>query len=245
MELVLHLALLSDVGVVRERNEDAVALDGWAMQSQTALPLQLTVLVREVRRLGVCDGMGGHRGGADASRFAAQHITEPTVNDVPAAIRQTSLDLVSAGRQDPGVFGMGTTCVVLEVRPDGRATVFHVGDSRAYVIDPDLAPLTRDDRTHPDAPVLAQALGGPLPVTLDVHRHELELTAGQRLLLCSDGLVDMVPEPEIERLLGDPDPVPALVAAARAAGGLDNISVVLVEVVSSPLAKLAASQVEL
>ena len=245
MELVLQICLLSDVGVVRERNEDAVALDGWAMQSQTALPLQLTLRVREVRRFGVCDGMGGHRGGANASRFAAQQITGPQVADVPAAIMRTSLELVAAGRQDPGLFGMGTTCVVLEVRPNGRATVFHVGDSRAYVIDPDLAPLTKDDRTHPDAPVLAQALGGPLPVTLEVHRHELELTAGQRLLLCSDGLVDMVSEPEIERLLGDDDPVPALVAAARAAGGDDNISVVLVRVVSSPLAKLTASQIEL
>lgn len=245
MELVLHVVLLSDVGVVRERNEDALAIDGWALQSHTALPLRLTVPVREVRRLGVFDGMGGHRGGADASRFAAQYITGPQVTDVPAAIKQASVDLVATGRQDPGLFGMGTTCVVLELRPDGRATVFHVGDSRAYVIDPDLALLTNDDRAHPDAPVLSQALGGPAPVRLEVHRHELELTAGRRLLLCSDGLVDMVPEPEIERLLGETDPVPALVSAARTAGGHDNISVVLVEVVSSPLVKLSASQIEL
>jgi hypothetical protein len=177
--------------------------------------------------------------------MAAQELTRIDGPEVPDHVNQVSARLVAAGREDPALFGMGTTAVLLETSPDGRGSVFHVGDSRAYLADPELIRLTSDDRSSAHLPLLTQALGGNDPRPLDVHRYDLSLHTGQRLLLCSDGLVDMVSDGEIETILAGPDAPAALIGAAKRAGGQDNVTVVVVEVLDSPVERISPDDLHL
>lgn len=245
MGLKLKVGVATDKGLVRERNEDAAAVDGWLLQHDHGAPTEMVLDDSRVHRLAVCDGMGGHLGGATASLMAAQELTRIDGPEVPDHVNQVSARLVAAGREDPALFGMGTTAVLLETSPDGRGSVFHVGDSRAYLADPELIRLTSDDRSSAHLPLLTQALGGNDPRPLDVHRYGLSLHTGQRLLLCSDGLVDMVSDGEIETILARPDAPAALVGAAKRAGGQDNVTVVVVEVLDSPVERISPDDLHL
>jgi protein phosphatase len=137
--------------------------------------------------------------------------------------------LEEAGR-DPERAGMATT-VVLAVIGDDGVWLAHVGDSRAYLLPagkPDLQPLTRD---HGLAGYITQAVGLDRDITPDVSH--VTVSPGDRLLLCTDGLTNMVDDVDIARLLGDGDVTAAcdgLVEAALDAGGVDNVTVVIVEV---------------
>jgi len=121
---------------------------------------------------------------------------------------------------------MGTT-LVLAVVSDASARVLHVGDSRAYLLDPDGAarPLTRDHGMHG---YLTQALGLDREIEPDVA--EVDCPAGARLLLCTDGLTNMVDDAGIAELLGRggvQEACDSLIDAALAAGGVDNVTVVV------------------
>jgi serine/threonine protein phosphatase PrpC len=123
---------------------------------------------------------------------------------------------------------MATTAVVAAVN-DKETTVVHVGDSRAYLLtDSALRPLTRD---HGLGGYITQALGLDRSINPDVVR--LDLATGDRLLLCTDGLTNMVDDAGVAMLLGKGDTAEAadaLIAAALANGGIDNITVVVVDV---------------
>lgn len=246
MTLKLRVAVHTDVGVVRNHNEDTVGINGWALQGDDTLAVNLDLTATTTpQRIAVCDGMGGHVAGALASRTAAKLITRPGPGDRARSIHEADRHLFNLGKSEPTKAGLGTTCVLLETQPDGRATIYHVGDSRAYLVVDRLIPLTRDDRLAPDSPGLTQALGGGHAAVLEVHQLALDLYTGQQLLLCSDGLVDVVPEQHINTLLQRTNPVDELIAAARAGGGPDNITAVLIEVVHSPLTLTPADEIEL
>ena len=209
----------SDVGLVREVNEDAVAV----------LPEAGTLLV--------ADGLGGHAAGEVASRLAVDTLRArlaglDTVPDdevgsrLVAALLAASEAVADAAAQDPDRYGMGTTAVTAHLRR-GRAWVAHVGDSRAYRYGgPGLEQLTRD---HGSGSLLLQALGlGDVVPDVAV----LDLAQGDRLLLCTDGLTDTTDEAEIARLVAQGDPqeaCDALVAAALRGGGIDNVTVAVAE----------------
>lgn len=243
---------LSDRGRSRERNEDSFVVDP------------------EHRLFVVADGMGGHRHGEVASRIAVETIHrfilegagdgavpgEPLAAPeswlLRAAIRSANERVLGAIRQDGSLLGMGTTVVGL-LLDDGRATVAHVGDSRAYrVRDGQLERLTRDHtwvneqvvaghlseeqaRHHPLKNVVTRALGAGGEVSIETR--ELRVRVGERYLLCSDGLSAMLADDEICRELGSDRPLDdicrRLVEAANARGGIDNITVVIVEVGSN------------
>lgn len=220
-------------GMVRDNNEDAVFPSASGDASDGALLI-------------VADGMGGHVAGEVASRLA---INAAASSDLDPA------DRVAAGNRaireevarDPGLEGMGTTMTLLSIEND-IATFGHVGDSRAYLLrDDELAQLTEDHTvaaeyvamgqlspqeaaSHPQRHMLTRTLG--LTRFVNIDEFKLDLVAGDRLLICSDGLTEMVQDAAIAEMLADgsPDEVAwRLVESANTAGGVDNITVIVVE----------------
>ena len=225
---------LTDVGRVRPGNEDAY--------------------VARPPLFAVADGLGGHQAGEVASTTALESLQDhsPRTADVAAldsAVRAANAAVIEAARDGKGRTGMGTTLTAVVV--DGlRLAVAHVGDSRAYLLhDGALARVTQDhsmvadmirqgtltedeSRYHPNRSVITRALGTDPGVTPDVF--ETRAAPGDRLLLSTDGLHGQVSDVEITDILrSSRTPAEAartLVDAANAAGGADNVTVVVVDI---------------
>lgn len=221
----MKAATASETGLVRERNEDDL-LDG----------SDRGVFV-------VADGLGGHAAGDVASHLAVERLDrELSADHVAAAADLPRLladalhaahdEVYRASTADPAREGMGTTAVVAHVTDAGRLTLAHIGDSRAYLLhDGVLNQLTVDHVWQGQfGRALTQALGTTGGVEPDVT--SIELTIGDQLLLCTDGLTDMVSDEAIEAVLNASASVDAardtLVARALDAGGQDNITLVLI-----------------
>ncbi|MEW6636628.1 MAG: Stp1/IreP family PP2C-type Ser/Thr phosphatase [Actinomycetota bacterium] len=230
---------LTDAGKVRKNNEDAMLVgDG-----------------RDETLFAVADGIGGFEAGEVASRIAVDALKElEPGGSFESAIREANRRILAAARGDERLNGMGTTVVAVRFAESGGdpvAEVAHVGDSRAYVLRGGrLRPITEDhslvaelvrsgDLTraqaaeHPQKNLITRALGAEDEVNIDTEVIPIE--AGDRILLCSDGLTDMVPETRVAEILlesaGDPEtPARRLVSAALDAGGSDNVTVVVVDV---------------
>ena len=226
----------TDVGRVREGNEDAYILD---------FPL-----------FGVADGMGGHLAGDVASSTAVDSIVEAAHADSPtdtrslaALVRGANEAIFERAGSDPSLRGMGTTCTLV-LLDDGRIHLAHVGDSRAYIVrDGRLEQLTEDHTLvnrmvregriqaeeathHPQRSILTRALG--VDPSVDVDTATLDVKEGDRILLCSDGLSSIVEESVISDVLtSENDPqstADRLVGLANDAGGEDNITVLILDV---------------
>jgi serine/threonine protein phosphatase PrpC len=241
MTLELRYAVRSDVGLLREGNED----------SAYAGP----------RLLAVADGMGGHAAGEVASAVAIAALTDLDDDMSPSELQialatavahanQILHDMVSA---DPSISGMGTTLTAM-LWSGGKVALCHIGDSRAYVLSGgELRQITHDHTlvqslvddgrispdeaaTHPQRSLLLRALDGTSEAEPDLSI--LEAHAGDRYLLCSDGLSSVVSEETIHRTLAtvaDPDDaVLQLVELAIRGGGPDNITCIVADVVESP-----------
>jgi len=203
----------------------------------------------------VADGIGGFEAGEVASRIAVDVLKELEPGaSFEAAISEANRRILAAGRGDERLSGMGTTVVAVRfggTRDEPVAQVAHVGDSRAYLLrGGSLRPVTEDhslvaelvrsgDLTrdqaaeHPQKNLITRALGADEEVEVDTA--VLPVEAGDRFLLCSDGLSDMIPETRIGEILaeapGDPEkPARSLVSAALDAGGADNVTVIVVDV---------------
>jgi len=236
--IVGRAAGVTDTGRRRRQNEDAFVCDP---------PL-----------FAIADGMGGAQAGELASRLAAAAIEEAGtgIGDeeaVAGAVRTANARIFERSLTDPAVAGMGTTVTVALVDEHaGTLTLAHVGDSRAYryrngvleqlTTDHSLvAELVRTGRlteaeaaVHPHRSVITRALGTEAEVEVDTRT--LDLAAGDLVLLCSDGLSAMVRDEVIARLLDESgcDPYAAadtLIGAANAAGGEDNVTVVVFELI--------------
>ncbi len=209
----MQLAARTDVGHVRARNEDALLVD------------------RTSRVIGVFDGLGGHPAGDVASLAAVERIREAlrgggSAADLADLLRSAHESVVAAAEEDSARDGMATTAVLARL-DDGSVTVAHVGDSRAYLLLPG-SPLQQITDDHGMGGYITQALGLDRVVRPDVVT--LAAPAGTRLLLCSDGLSNLVDAQEIADLLGTGDAeaaCDALVEAALAHGGIDNVTVVI------------------
>ena len=234
---------LTHAGKVRQNNEDALLVGEGEDE---------TLFV-------VADGIGGFEAGEVASSLAVDVLKGLQPDEsFKAAIVEANRRIVAAGRGDEKLSGMGTT--VVAIRFSGKqgepvAEVAHVGDSRAYLRrSGDMNPITEDhslvaelvrsgDLTrdqaaeHPQKNLITRALGADDEV--DVDTAILPIEAGDRILLCSDGLSDMVSEAGISEILAEfpDDPERAargLLSAALDAGGNDNITVVVVDVKERP-----------
>jgi PPM family protein phosphatase len=241
--LALTATAFTHVGAVRTRNEDTIAVDDWVMSQSMDQPMTLQRIIDRPIVCLVADGLGGHAGGDVASRFIAGCLAERAAEAVDAAALENLLCAVDRAlfammRERPALHGMGTTVAGLHVAPAGLA-VFNVGDSRVYRIErTGLTQLSTDDTPGPKladgrtaaytTALLTQSLGGWHDPD-GIAPHVLSEPAAGRWLICSDGLTDLLAPDTIATHIEDDDAasVTALFAAAMAAGGDDNISIVL------------------
>jgi serine/threonine protein phosphatase PrpC len=238
MNIGIHYAARSDVGMLREGNEDS-AYAG-------------------TRLLAVADGMGGHVGGEIASAAAINAMRKLDA-DVPAAellsalehtVRQANENLHRIVEGDPSLQGMGTTLTAM-LWSGNQVALVHIGDSRAYLLrNGELFQITHDHTlvqslvdegrisaeeaaVHPQRSLLLRALDGRGEVDPDLSLREARV--GDRYLLCSDGLSGVVSAETIHQVLtgvGDPDQaVRQLIDLANRGGGPDNITSVVADVV--------------
>lgn len=244
--LILEAVGLSDVGSVRQYNEDCIVVD-----AERGLML-------------LADGMGGHRAGEVASRMAIESLLNALHDQValfspdddpvslqPAVERsiiRANDEIFAAAHSNPNWHGMGTTLAVT-VFHGRRVTLAHVGDSRIYRLRFNrLQLLTRDDsllRDQVELGLIAAADAGGshnrnlvtravgIEAQVKPHLREGEILAGDLYLLCSDGLNDLVEDDDIELIMNSlkvnlPLAVHHLVQAAKDNGGHDNVSAILV-----------------
>jgi protein phosphatase len=241
---------LSDIGLRRQENQDSYG--HFQGEGNASAKGQLLV---------VADGMGGHQGGAVASRLAVdtilefyQSAREGTPTEILShAFAQASERIHQAAQQRPELASMGTTCTALALVHD-RVHVMHVGDTRAYLIRGgtikrltsdqtwvqsmvDQGVLTRSEaERHPDRNILMQALGTRVAPISMASPEPLAIQPGDIFVLCTDGLSGQLDDEEIRDLaLSDPDPQQAcerLVELAKARGGEDNITVLVFRISS-------------
>jgi protein phosphatase len=258
--LEVEVAGASDVGQVREHNEDQLLvgdLDDGRLVEPAALERWRHAGPRGPL-LVVCDGMGGTDGGEVASELAAKVVwremrATPATRDpevfarlMRRAARIANHDVHAMSRREAGLRGMGTTLSAAGVIGD-RLVIATVGDSRAYVLRAGvLVQVTRDQSLHSaliaaghnedEAASAGGAILQALGVAADVEPSlsMIELRSGDRVLLCSDGLYGLVGDPALALLVSQPhtvaESVKLLIAAARAAGGTDNITAIVCEV---------------
>ena len=204
----------------------------------------------------VADGMGGHNAGEYASAFSVEELKDLVVELGQAeieiilhrALQEVNRRLRTVAASDSRYYGMGTTIVIATVR-GGTLYVANVGDSRLYLKKNRLRQITVDHslveemvlagtldqkkaRMHPDKNVITRAIGAEDTLEIDFFREKV--TEGNIVLMCSDGLTNMVEDSEIEEILGSSrsleDAGGKLLEKANENGGSDNISVLLVKI---------------
>ena len=234
---------ITDVGQKRTVNQDFV------FTSETPVGNLPNLFV-------VADGMGGHKAGDFASSYAVEILLSTIREDensnpvkiIRAAIENANTQLLREASDNEAMSGMGTTMVLVTI-VGHYAYVANVGDSRLYLVDENkisqitkdhslveemvrMGEISRDDaRNHPDKNIITRALGAGRDV--DVDFFDIRLTPGDILLLCSDGLSNMVPDEDIRQVILTSETLEEtglrLVSMANDNGGRDNIAVVLVE----------------
>jgi PPM family protein phosphatase len=234
------------VGMVRRRNEDAIALPGVVLTGSPLGPITTSLPVpRPVERkqpdpaeggvgplVAVVDGMGGHVGGAEASTLAASRLAHAR-SDAEAALEAVNSELYDEMDRRPELRSMGATVAGVQVTP-GAVGVFNVGDARVYTHIGGYSTLVSvDDRSATGSGELTQSLGGAAQRTrISVHRRSIPLDRPMRLLLCSDGLSEYVEFRDVEEALDGLEPVRVaehLVELTLRAGAPDNVSVAIID----------------
>jgi protein phosphatase len=225
-------------GRIRDRNEDSIF-------PETSGSGNGPILVA------VADGMGGHVAGNVASALA---LSAATVEDadveisVAARVEAANRAILQRVREERDLAGMGTTMTLGRFLPDATMELGHVGDSRCYLLrDGELRQLSKDHtvvaelvalghikpedaETHPQRHLVTRTLGlGPV----DVDTQVVDLEPGDRVIFCSDGLTSMVSDNEILHIADTDDDAEAtvwhLIEAANSAGGIDNVTVAVVD----------------
>src|SRR5262245_48247981 len=236
---LIEVTAFTHRGRLREHNEDSIAVAGWVSDAAMPGPRRSRHELAAPLVCAVADGMGGHAAGEIASRLVTERLAaEPFANAeagaVAPALAAINAELYRAMRSNRALAGMGTTVAGLLLAA-GRVLWFNIGDSRVYHHrDGCLRQLSIDD-VPPGARsgIVTQSLGGALAFApVEPHIGAGDLPVPSRWLLCSDGLTDMVSVAEIERRMADEDEqaAGALFEAAMAAGGADNISIVLASI---------------
>ncbi|MCQ2080631.1 MAG: Stp1/IreP family PP2C-type Ser/Thr phosphatase [Lachnospiraceae bacterium] len=233
----------TDIGQKRQLNQDFVF-----SQDEPVGKLQNLYIV--------ADGMGGHNAGDFASKYTVETVVREikgsvetkTFRIIGKAIRVANELLRAKAREDVKLYGMGTTIVVATVE-NHQVEIANVGDSRLYIIGEDgIRQITRDHslveemvrmggmnkeaaRNHPDKNIITRAVGARDSVEVDFFTEELK--HGDIVLMCSDGLSNMLSDEEIESIVSMnlplEDKAQMLIDSANNNGGKDNIAVVLID----------------
>ncbi len=233
----------TDVGQKRKMNQDYVFV------SEDAVGNLPNLFV-------VADGMGGHNAGDFASSHAVEILVDEIRKDadynpvkvIRHAIETANTEIIEQAQKDENLRGMGTTMVVSTIVGQ-YAYVANIGDSRLYIVQKQIQQITRDHslvqemvrlgelnaeeaRNHPDKNIITRALGAEK--TVDIDFFDLKLEAGDTILMCSDGLSNMVEDWKMEEIILSSDMEleqkgDALIKEANLNGGKDNIAIILIE----------------
>ena len=238
----MKIYAMTDVGRRREVNQDYVYVTDRPIGP---FPNLLTV----------ADGMGGHKAGDFASSYTVNVLKDElkkTPMDKPEEILRSVVSianhkLIEAASRDIKLEGMGTTLVVATII-DGKLYVANVGDSRLYIVNDNIRQVTRDHslvaemvrlgevdvaaaREHPDKNIITRAIGAKENVEADFF--EVELQEGDRIVICTDGLTNMVEDEVIRNIvscdISIEEKTELLVKTANQNGGRDNITVMIIE----------------
>lgn len=235
-------AAITDTGIVREENQDSI----FAQNSSIGILPNLYI---------VADGMGGHRAGEVASSKAIEAFVENVKNtglkDIFSVLQESvaaaNAFLLEMSQETKAYEGMGTTMVAAVI--DGTSIyVANVGDSRLYVVNDEIKQITRDHSlvqeminigeldknsaiAHKNKNVITKAVGTEVNLTADFF--DIEITDNDIVLMCSDGLTNMIDDNEIREIIitegVSQEAVLKLVQTANQNGGRDNISVILIK----------------
>jgi serine/threonine protein phosphatase PrpC len=243
----LNVSAASHKGYTRVHNEDAILVGDWISHGQDAKRILQLPTIERAFPLVVADGMGGHNAGEVASRIVVEEFrSKIAVSSDPSSLTgllwSASKEIHKQSAENTTLAGMGATIVgaIIQTR---SVTIFNVGDSRAYLASEgnfqqisvdDVLPGARGSRSAPLRHAVTQAFGGSIIRTRPrPHMRSVPARPSSLLLLCSDGLTDMVTDEKIAKLLlGSRDPAEALVDAALEAGGVDNVSVIVASFLS-------------
>jgi PPM family protein phosphatase len=241
-------AVRSDVGCQRERNEDSAVF---------IRPADAELLSAKGVLAVVADGLGGHSAGEVASRIAVEVIRQRYFENLGswqtalvAAVQDANAAVLERSRASDALRDMGTTCTALAVR-DGTAWCAHVGDSRLYLVrDKQIYTMTENHsavmdkvrlgvltleeaRRHEERNVILRSLGSHADLRIDTWKEPFPVRSGDRFVLCSDGLYDLVEDSEIRTLVSEAEPCEAahqLIALARDRTAPDNVTVAILAV---------------
>ncbi|NLZ82306.1 MAG: Stp1/IreP family PP2C-type Ser/Thr phosphatase [Clostridiales bacterium] len=234
---------ITDIGEKRKINEDFVFCEKSPVGNLPNLFI-------------VADGMGGHNAGDYASKFCVEFFTQrigdsdisSPIANIEEAIKATNDNLLTKAKENMELQGMGTTFVVATIY-DHMMYIANVGDSRLYVIGKDMKQITEDHslveamvktgeldrdsaRVHPNKNIITRALGANDNVEADFF--EVGLEDGNIILMCSDGLTNMLDDKMIERIVRENDSLEnvanTLVKEANIKGGKDNIAIIIIKV---------------
>ncbi|MFI6446653.1 PP2C family protein-serine/threonine phosphatase [Kitasatospora sp. NPDC050543] len=251
----IAVSALSHEGLVREHNEDSLTVGPWTLcATVTGNPQTLLFPLGDPCLVAVSDGLGGHPGGEVASALVARRLaaggpelaSEAAVRQI---LRECNSAVFAAAETDPGLTSMGSTVAGVVLLPES-VIVFNVGDSRVYeVTDERLRRVSVDDSPplepgHRTTSMVTQTLGGSSRLSpVDPHLCTAPLAAGDRYLICSDGLTDPVPDEELHGVIraaseqaegmserADGRAAFELWRSAIEAGGPDNITLALVRI---------------
>ncbi|MEE1242744.1 Stp1/IreP family PP2C-type Ser/Thr phosphatase [Frisingicoccus sp.] len=231
----------TDVGLVRKVNQDFI------YYSQVPVGAFPNLFI-------VADGMGGHNAGDFASRYAVQCFLDyiqtskkdALIRMVDEGIKYANQKIIEKAQEDPALKGMGTTMVVAYIEDD-QLFVANIGDSRLYLLDKTINQVTEDHsfvatlvrageltpeqaRKHPDKNIITRAIGAVADAKVDFF--EVDLEKGDRIVMCSDGLSNMVDEDVIYDIVKNTyigDVVDELIEEAKMNGGSDNIAVIVID----------------
>lgn len=221
----------TDIGLVRATNQDNFYID------------------KDAKWAVVADGMGGHNGGETASSMAVEEIKKSMQQGVglKESVNNANAVVYKAAVETPGLMGMGTTVVLCEI-VGSTANIVHVGDSRAYIYsNGELKQVTKDHsivqqlidsgtiteeqaKYHPQRNLITRAVGTEKYVLAD--GVSVDVSSGDYILICSDGLSSYVDESEITDILANTKlngVVSKLIEAANNSGGKDNVTVVVIK----------------
>ena len=243
----LGIQAICDRGLLRDRNEDALSVNGLFLRDD-AVDLTVDIPEEGFFYLLVSDGMGGHEKGEEASRFALEEMEEQFSfhhiqpdsfeDDVREAARYINFKLNRSAAEDGQQRPMGCTLTGV-VWHYGRIWLVNAGDSRTYRFrEGMLRQLTVDDTERgltgdPEASkLLFNCLGAGADGLMSVEDLGGKLLEGDILLVCSDGLCDMVPDEGIEAALTEGATASDLLRLACDAGGADNVSIILARVLT-------------
>ncbi len=244
MKFELDYVVKTDTGLIRDNNEDSVKCINFNDDKNGFLAI-------------VADGMGGHKSGEVASKMAIDLIPDIyyetdgyNLVKLETAFLKTNNAIYEKSNSENQYSGMGTTCTAVVLKQN-KLYFAHVGDSRLYLFrDNELTQLSTDHtlvqkmldegslttaeaNNYPQKNIIWQAMGTAKSLKVQMNKKPLEIYVNDRLLLCSDGLTDMLNDSEIKQILQMKSlnmVASCLIALAKEKGGYDNISIIIIEI---------------